>query len=132
MILSHITLEDILDSVVVVVVDIHPGLDAEPGVPHPVVVVASPGCVSVRGGHHRPAVLHVQVCAVVLLHGGEELIREARAISDPVVVITVTVTAAPAVRVEAPGGVPLYKHASQYLQPGRSKHGDVRHCLNTQ
>ena len=127
MLLTHITLEHILDRIIVVVVDVHPGLDAESRVPHPVVVVAAPGSVTVRGRHHRAALLHVQVRAVVLLHSGEELIREAGAVSDPVIVVAVAVTAAPTVRVETPGSVPLYKHTSQYLYQGGNQHGGVGH-----
>ena len=70
---TEISAENILDGVVVVVVDVHPGLDAEPGVPHPVVIVGAPRGVPVRRSHHRPALLHIQVGSVVFLQRGQYL-----------------------------------------------------------
>ena len=58
---TEISAENILDGVVVVVVDVHPGLDAEPGVPHPVVVVGSAGRLQIRGGHHGTRLVNVEL-----------------------------------------------------------------------
>ena len=96
---SQVCLQDLPACVVVVIVDIHPGLDTEAGVPHPVVVVAPARGGVVRGGHHGPAVLHIEIVAVVLVHPLVELLSKARTLRHQVVVAAVSPGAT--VRIEA-------------------------------
>ena len=46
---AKISLQDLLADGVVVIIDVHPGLDAQAGVSHPVVIVTPARCGVVRG-----------------------------------------------------------------------------------
>ena len=102
---AQVWLQHISDCIIVIVIDVHPRLDAQSRVSHPVIVVATPRSGIIRCSHHSSTVLNIKVGSVVGLHGVEELISEARSIRDPVVVAAVS--SLTSIRVEAPGSVSL-------------------------
>jgi len=95
--------DDVADVGQHVVVDLHPVLDAEGSVAHPVVVVGSSGGLRVRGGHHGAGPVNVELRLVPLLHVVEVCLGEAGpAVADEVDGFADLWAAALAGRVEAP------------------------------
>ena len=50
-----------LNLVVIVVIDVEPGLDTEASVPHPMVVVGAPRGFSIRGSHDSTRAINIQI-----------------------------------------------------------------------